>query len=155
MKSLPKRYVSVPLLRMLQASAVAPSTIQKALARHTEKFGYPVLRVGHPYISRIRSATGLDVTDIAWRYGRLLVSIEQIKDGRIHWFYREFKSSHCSFRCPGELPDAILIGLRGRPLAAVTDAIEPLADVSIVSEDEEHVSAGWLSLKLAPKWIPF
>ena len=155
MTSIARRYVSEPLLRMLQAGSLAPSDVQKAIAGQAAKYGYPVLRPGHPYIRRVRSATGLNVTDIAWRYGRLLVSVEQINDRRIHWFYREFKGSYCSFRCPLELPETVLVVLRGRLLAVVTDAIRPLANVTIAGVDEGYASDGWLNLKLAPNWIPF
>lgn len=147
--------MSEPLLRMLQTGSVTPSAVQKAIEGQIAKYGYPVLRVGHPYVRRVRNATGLNVTDIAWRYGRLLVSIEQIEGRRFRWLYREFKGSYCSFRCPAQLPDTVAIGLRGKPLAIVTDAIRPLLDVAIAGLDDNYASVDWLSLKLAPRWMPF
>lgn len=148
-------YVSAPLLKLLQAAAIQPGAVQRSIINRAGKNTYPVLRAGHPYIRRIRAATALDVTGIAWRYGRLLVSIEQIKNRRVHWFYEEIKSSHCSFRCSAELPETVAIALRGKPLSVVTDTIEILADVTIAGVDEEFAAKGMLSLKLAPEWIPF
>lgn len=148
-------YVSAPLLKMLQAAALQPATVQRSINNRAGKNTYPVLRAGHPYIRRIRAATALDVTGIAWRYGRLLVSVEQVKDQRVHWFYEEFKSSHCSFRCSAEMPDTVTIALRGKPLRVVTDTIAILSDVTIAGADEELATKGLLSLKLAPEWIPF
>lgn len=150
-----KRLVSQPLLSMLQAGSVAPIAVHTAIAGQTAKYGYPVLRANHPYVRSVRNATSLNVTEIASRYGRLLVSIEQIMDGRITWFYREFKSTYCSFRYPAQLSDTILAALPGRPLRAVTDGIKPLVDVTIAGEDEQYASAGWLALKLTPRWIAF
>lgn len=148
-------YVSAPLLSMLQAAAIQPSAVQRSITNRASKNTYPVLRAGHPYIRRIRAATALDVTGVAWRYGRLLVSVEQIKDRRVHWFYEEIKGSHCSFRCSAELPETVAIALRGRPLSVVTDTIEILANVIIAGVDEELATKGLLSLQLAPQWIPF
>lgn len=150
-----RRFISEPLLRMLQAGSVTPAAVHKAIAGQAEKYGYPVLRAGHPYVRRTRNATGLNVTDIAWRYNRLLVSIEQIEDRRVRWFYREFKGSYCSFRCPGQIPETAAISLRGKPLDVITNTIMPLMGVTIVGLDEEYSSAGWLNLKLAPTWIAF
>lgn len=148
-------HLSAPLLKMLQAAAVRPSAVHRLIVDRTAKNTYPVLRAGHPFIQRIRVATALDVTGITWRYGRLLVSVEQIKNQRIHWFYEEFKGSHCSFRCPANPPDTVVIALRGKPLSVVTDTIAVLADVTISGEDHDCAAKGWLSLKLAPEWISF
>lgn len=148
-------YVSKPLLAMLESAGLAAPAVARSIIRQTDKNCYPVLRAPHPYIRRLRDATALHVVEIALRYGRLLVSIEQMKDGRIHWMYREFNSRYCSFQCRAQLPASVAIALRRKPLSIVTDEIDILANVRIAGLDEVSASNGWLSLKLSPEWIAF
>lgn len=148
-------YVSAPLLEMLQAANIRPSAVQRSVINRAAKHVYPVLRTPHPYVRRLQAATGLDVTKISWRYGRLLVSIAQMEDGRVSWGYEEFKGSHCSFRCPAVLPEAVVIALKGKPLCTLTDTIAVLADVTISGIDHDLEPIGGLALKLTPDWIAF
>ncbi|CAM3273432.1 hypothetical protein SPAN111604_14315 [Sphingomonas antarctica] len=148
-------YLSRPLLTMLGAADVDVRDVQKEIAQQMGGNRYPVLRSDHLFVRRVREATGVHLTVIAWRYNRLLMSIEQIKDGRIHWMYHEFKSSQCSFRCRTQQSAVVTGALRRKHFAVVTDKIGVLADVRIAGLDEHSASEGWLSLKLAPEWISF
>lgn len=150
-----KSYVSKPLLAMLESAGIAAPAVARSITRQTDKNCYPVLRAPHPYIRQLRNASGLHVTEVSWRYGRLLVTIEQMKDGRIHWTYREFNSRHCSFQCRVELPETLAIALRGKPLSNLTNDIDVLADVRIAGPDDQSATSGWSCLKLSPDWIAF
>ena len=149
------RYISKPLLQIISAAKITPAAVHRSITTRSNKHTYPVLTLGHPYVRRVRAATNLDVIGISWRYGRLLVSVEQMKDRRIYWFYKELKGSHCSFRFPAEIPHTVLGSLAGKSLKVVIDEISPLADVIIAGPDEDYATPGWLCLKLAPEWVSF
>lgn len=149
------RYVSAPLLHLLTAAQITPSAVHASIVKARASNQHPRLRPGHGYLRRIREVSGLNVIEIALRYGRLLMTIEQAKDRRISWFYNEYKGSLCAFRCPGQVPVAALIAARGRPLSTIVNVPAPLGFIKIAGIEEEYAHDGGVSLKLAPDWIAF
>ncbi len=149
------RYVSAPLLHLLTVAQISPSAVHASIVKARTSNQHLRLRPGHVFLQRIHEASGLNVIEIALRYGRLLMTIEQLKDRRISWFYNEYKGSLCAFRCPAQVPEATLIAARGRPLQTIVDLPAPLGAVKIIGIDEEHGHNGTVSLKLAPDWVAF
>lgn len=134
---------------------ITPSAVHTSIVKSRASNQHPRLRPGHVYLRRIREASGLNVIEIAFRYGRLLMKIEQLKDRRISWFYNEYKGSLCAFRCPGQVPETALIAARGRPLSTIVNLPAPLGPIKIAGVEEEYAHGGEVSLKLAPGWIAF
>lgn len=149
------RYVSAPLLHLLTAAQITPLAVYASIVKARASNQHPRLRPGHVYLRRIRKASGLNVIEIALRYGRLLMTIEQLKDRRIIWFYNEYKGSLCAFRCPAQVPEAVLIAARGRPLSTIVDLPAPLGAIQIDGIEKQYGQNGAVSLKLAPDWVAF
>jgi hypothetical protein len=149
-----KRGVSQPLSDMLKMSNLEPKEVEAAIDHIKRKHRYPVLRGDHEYVQRVRKATGIHLTTIALRYGRLLSSIDHVVSRRDRWTYNEVNGRRCVFRCTAMLPSNLQPALPGRLLGTVVVGIDPLGAVEIIGL-EEQTPEGWLGLMLKPSWIPF
>ncbi|WP_066663771.1 MULTISPECIES: hypothetical protein [unclassified Sphingomonas] len=146
-----KLYLSDPLADLLERSGLSPKQVNMSLERQA-RLRYPtVLAPGHVYLRQIREHTGVNVVMISRRYRRLLVQIEQMKNGKWQWIYKERSQTDIEFACPADIPHTLEAALPGRPLNSLIDPTTPALGCLIIDacSRDRH---GWLNPSIKPGW---
>lgn len=145
-------WISEPLHELLEQTGIMPVEINAALER-VPKSAPMVLRSSHPFLRRIRAATGINVAMISRKHRRLTIWIEQIVDGRVAWVYREHSRNDCKMILRGVIPVGIQLVLIGEPLGKLID-LTPALSRAVIEEIAELPGAAF-DVKIAPAWRPF
>jgi hypothetical protein len=147
------RYVSEPLLALLQRAGIAARDVDDALDRQALRWAHTLLRHGDPSVCQLREGSGINVVGIARKYRRLLTEIEQrAADGSTAWHYRELGRAGSAFRC-APVPATALAALPGRRLGDLIKIDSALAHVTIVEVTRSDSES--IELVIAPRWQMF
>lgn len=148
-----KRQVSGPGLELLRQASIAPDALDSALGDLVGAGACAILRPNHPILEGIRQATRINVVNVSRRSRYLLITIEQQKDGKPSWQYREQSPRRCVFSCRGQLPAAIEVALNGELLEKL---VRPtIALHRTVIQQIDPTGEGWLNVDVTPAWHPF
>lgn len=148
-----KRHVSSPASELFRRAQVPPEDFDRALGGLVQAGASAILRRNHPLLESVRQATEINVVGVSRRSHYLLMTIEQHKDGKPSWQYREHSPRRCVFSCRGEIPATIEMALNGELLETLVKPTMALRKTVI-----RHVGPtgeGWLNVDVKPAWHSF
>lgn len=148
-----RRTISGPAQALLDRAGVSPEEIDTALGEMVSGKGIAILRAHHPLIRHIQQTTSINIVQIARRSRTLLIEIEQQRDNKPFWNYREHRPRWCTFSCPGILPDTIEIALHDQLLDKVVESAIAMTGTKIT--DVSKTDDGWLRFNVVPPWHIF
>jgi hypothetical protein len=145
------RYLSEPLASMLSLAGLQIGEVDDAIAQQIARGLPPLLRPGHPHLSKISDATGLNVVSVGRRYHRLLIEVGEKSQKDVWWIYREHNRTSAEFLCGSVIPITAATALVGEPLSSLADLPFKISTASIHSVD--IIEGSWLRAAVVPEWI--
>lgn len=143
--------VSRSMNDLLRIAQLQPQQVNEALER-LRRLGQEMrLRPGHPYLVRLRRATGLNFVSASRKHRHLLFVIEERRTAPC-WTYREITRNNCEFDISSLTSDTLMNAIAGEPLSRLA---VPHSSISSLIMSSLHDKQGWTVATLAPEWVPF
>lgn len=136
---------------LLRIAQLQPQQVNEALERLRRLGREMRLRPSHPYLVRLRRATGLNFVSASRKNRHLLFVTEERRTAPC-WTYRETSRNDCVFDVYGRISETLMIAMAGERLSRL---VEPHPDMSSPIMSSLHEDRGWTVAKLDSEWLPF
>lgn len=145
-----KRFISAPLLELLDQAAIHPEHVDAALNRERRTGTHTRLRFSDPILVQLRAVTSLHIVDVGRSYRQTGMVIDQRQGAGPAWHYNELSRGHWILGVRAKLTETMIAA----PIGGATERLiapTPAIAATVIEEASERVW-GTVQVKIAPDY---